>query len=118
MARIRGNHPLPYLSYVRVEAIGEDRYTCAVWRPEGISSSCICSDFLKFQHDEQSSEMTLLWDSTRNPPMPQTKYVLYQIDTMPGDILMDFRVDAQTIPLPLLQTNDSVVRVVEMFSGG
>lgn len=100
------------------EHLGNGRFTCQTWNPEGISSSCIIQDFLKFGGDHQPVESTLLWDVRKSPPLPQTKYVLFQVNTMPEDILMDYQVDSGTIPMPCLQDDQPIVRVIEMFSGG
>eukprot|EP00435_Cladocopium_sp_Y103_P049525 s1111_g15.t1 len=112
--------------YVEVECLGEKRTTqvisgasaCTFNNFYRISSSCVCSDFLKFESDGMPVEMTLVWDAAKSPPMPNTKYILHRIDCLPDNILMDFHVDAETLVLPLLHDDQPVIRVIEMFSGG
>ena len=93
-------------------------FSCSVIAPEGISSSCIARDFMRFHDDRPSHEATMIWNVEWSQPLPEVKYMICGVDVCPDNILADFEVPKSAIPLPLLQASVMPVNVIELFSGG
>eukprot|EP00435_Cladocopium_sp_Y103_P052840 s475_g16.t1 len=71
----------------------------------------------RFRSDQVSDDCKILWDASWGVPLPGTKYVLKDVLTLPQDPLVDFQVDGDTIPLPLLHDMSQPVSMIELFSG-
>ena len=89
--------------------------------PAGISTAHCLGDFPKSSHDSFLDKVTLIWDIQREKPLKDDKLFFLQLEDfqLQGDLKgCDFRVNPDTVILPLKNDNSGPLHILELFSGG
>eukprot|EP00438_Fugacium_kawagutii_P033514 Skav222489 [mRNA] locus=scaffold1835:132031:138099:- [translate_table: standard] len=90
---------------------------CDLLKPHGMSTQAAISDLLIYEEETVLSQRTISWDPRWGLPEDGSRY--YLMNVADGDFApYDYKVDGDTLPVPVTTNNCGPIRILEMYAGG